>query len=156
MRAVRIALPALAMFVLLVACTPPPARRPAATFVPGPGDPLTATATVGAGVATAPREASCDVQNSLLQDSGLPLLQVSPVAPRPGDRVTARAGGLVPGARTLTLVAPFQPDRHFEVSVGPDGRLDATFTMPPVPPGRCAMLLLDGTGAQSLGFVVGE
>jgi hypothetical protein len=150
------ALLAIFALVLLAGCSEPPVRRVTATFVPGTGDARATSAAVPAGRAPAVREAQCDVQNSVLQDSGLPLLQVSPVAPRSGEPLRVTAGGLVPGARTLTLVAPFEPERRVNVTVTPDGRLDATFAMPPVTPGLCAMLWLDGTGVQSLGFLVME
>ena len=156
MRAAPLAMLVLAAAVCLAGCGEPPVPQVRATFVPGTGDTRTPTAGAGASREPVARTPSCDVQNSTLQDSGLPLLQVSPAAPRPGERVIVRADRLAPGARTLTLLAPFQLDQRVTVTVTLDGRLDATFTMPPLPPGLCAMLVLDGTGAQSLGFLVGE
>ena len=155
----------LAVAVLLAACGEAPAPRvPGApqvtrTFVAGegyarPGASTTSTAAFGR--EPSPPRAECDLQNSTLQDSGLPVLLMEPLSPRPGETVTVTGERLPPGPRRLTLMTPLQRDHQVDVTVGLDGRLRATFAMPPVVAGRCAMLLLDGSGVQSLGFAVRE
>jgi len=149
--------------VVLAGCgEPPPVAPITRTFVPGSGAPIDG----GGGAASATRSAEdsasvgdagrCDLQNSTLQDSQLPLLVIEPASPRRGEVVTVTGERLPPGPRRLTLLTPMQRDHTFDVTVGLDGRLRATFAMPAVEAGRCAMLLLDGSGVQSLGFAVRE
>lgn len=149
---------------MLLACAEPPRHFVPSPFAPPAGQVPTSTpalrgasASSGTFAATAPPpRAQCDLQNSTMQDSGLPLLQMDPIAPRRGEVVTVTGVRLPPGPRTITLMTPLQADVRFDVLVAPDGRLRATFTMPPVVAGQCAMLVLDGVGVQSLGFPVRE
>ena len=158
MRALLLAAAALA---LLAGCGDAPVRQVRATFAPPTDDARAPTATVTVGRATStgveagggPR-VQCDVQNSVLQDSGSPLLLMDPLSPRRGETVTVTSQRLPPGPRRLILMTPLQRDVEFDVTVGLDGRLRATFVMPAVVAGTCAMLLLDGAGVQSLGFPV--
>lgn len=155
----RVLLLAVVALALLAGCGDAPARQVRATFAPQPEDARTPTATAGRATSTsvADRVASrveCDLQNSALQDSGSLLLLMDPISPRRGETVTVMSAGLPPGPRTLTLMTPLQGDTQFNVTVGLDGRLRATFAMPPVVAGTCAMLLLDGAGVQLLGFPV--
>ncbi|MGE3856563.1 MAG: hypothetical protein AB7G21_06375 [Dehalococcoidia bacterium] len=147
---------ALAAAVLLAGCgeAPVPVAQVTRTFAPGAGY-ATPRAEAGTVAPSLPR-AECDIQNSTLQDSGLPLLEMSPVSPRRGEVVTVTAERLPPGPRTITLMTPHQRDVSIDVTVASDGRLRATFPMPPVVAGQCAMLVLDGVGVQSLGFPVRE
>jgi hypothetical protein len=150
-----LAIAGLVTAALLVACAEPPAQQVRATFVPGSGAAQPPTASVPGRLQATPG-AACDLQNSTLQDSGLPVLLVEPLSPRPGETVTVTGERLPPGPRRLTLMTPLQRDEEFDVTVGLDGRLRATFAMPPVVAGQCAMLVLDGLGVQSLGFALGE
>ncbi len=162
MRAPLIAIAMVALGILVACGEPSRAPQVRATFVPGAGEPrATATSASSASSTTAPTQASarapeCDYQNSVLQDSGSPLLQIEPASPRVGERVTVTGDRLAPGARTLLVVATLQPMREVPVTVALDGRLRATFPMPPMIPGRCTVLWLDNPGVQSLGFVVAE
>ncbi len=154
----RALLLAAAALVLLAGCGDPPVRQVRATFAPPPEDARVATPPASRATSTpveggGPR-VQCDQQNSVLQDSGSPLLQMDPISPRRGEIVTVTSDRLPPGPRTLTLMTPLQGDIQFRVTVGLDGRLRATFAMPPVVAGTCALLLLDGSGVQSLGFPV--
>ena len=160
MRAPLLAIAVVVALGILVACGDAPrTAQVRATFVSGVGDRATSTPTVRGAIGTpavAPPRVQCDLQNSTLQDSGLPLLQMDPIAPRRGEVVTVTASSLPPGSRTMTLMTPLQADVRIDVTVASDGRLRATFRMPPVVAGKCAMLVLDGVGVQSLGFVVAE
>ena len=153
----RALLPAVVALVLLAGCGDPPVRQVRATFAPQPPAPTSTAAVRGTSTVVGDRSASraeCDVQNSVLQDSGSPLLLMDPVSPRRGETVTVTSQRLPPGPRRLILMTPLQRDVEFDVTVGLDGRLRTTFVMPPVVAGTCAMLLLDGAGVQSLGFPV--
>lgn len=147
---------------LLAGCGDRPLQQVRATFVPGSASTAATSSPAAGGVPSTPIEVGggprvqCDQQNSVLQDSGSPLLLMDPISPRRGEVVTVTSQGLPPGPRTLTLMTPTVRDFEFPVSVGLDGRLRATFTMPAVVAGQCAMLLLDGSGIQSLGFPVRE
>ncbi|MEI7925913.1 MAG: hypothetical protein WCI61_07000 [Chloroflexota bacterium] len=163
MRAPLLAIALLALGILVACGESPRAPQVRATFVPGTGEPR-ASAVASTGNSGAPdaarrtgeARAQCDVQNSTLQDSGAPLLLIDPVSPRPGETVTVTSLDLAPGPHRLVILMPGRPDYPLNVTVAADGRLRATFDMPPAVPGQCAMLLLEGLGIQSLGFPVRE